>query len=188
MGGRRKWELGISHLGLGWKPLLRFSLFFFLPKLDFCIGIGIRNAFYLLSKGNLILRSGGPAAGRAPARGQDRAIYFSWRKKKKKTPRLGFLFFFYSFFLLCPYTYVQPKKKRFSLQPLQKGWTSYNLLSCPPNHPFFYVLYIHIAHTQTHSDDYAHSIIHKSFRVYLGNIRPSTRYYVCMIPAALHTI
>lgn len=47
--GRGGWEGGgngswaYSNLGLGWKPLLRCSLFFFLPKLDgsiFALGSG----------------------------------------------------------------------------------------------------------------------------------------------------
>lgn len=120
---------------------------------------------------------GGPAAGRAPARGGD---LFLWREKKTPPPRLGFFFFF----SLSIYI----KKNGLIYNPDRRGGLHTTFFPVPQSTPFFYVLYIHIAHTQTHSDDYAHSIIHKSFRVYLGNIRPSTRYYVCMIPAALHTI
>lgn len=86
--------------------------------------------------------------------GQRTGDHFSWRKKTASDCYYYRLFF------------VHIQQKFFFL--MRGGLHTTFFPQSPPS------TYIQIAHT--HSDDYAHSMIHKSFRIYLSNIRPSTMH------------
>lgn len=159
--GGREEEMGVGHIPFGtWMETIIkvFSFFFFFQNLmdrflhwdrdKECILFIEQWKFDFALQG----RGGGPAAGRAPARGGELSgpgdLFFVAEKKTKTPPPRIFGFFFIVFFSLSIYICkTKKKKKRFNLQPRQKGRTSYNLLSCPPNYPL--LLHTYRTHTDT---------------------------------------
>ena len=146
--GGREEEMGVGHIPFGtWMETIIkvFSFFFSFQSLMDRFLHWDRDKECILfieqRKFDFALQGRGGGARRRPRASQGRAIYFCGGKKKNPPPASDFCFFFFVHIY---------KKKRFNLQPRQKGRTSYNLLSCPPKHPLLLrTVHIYRTHTDT---------------------------------------